>query len=115
MTYSYIALVLEQYPKQYHYEEIANQPTIFFLTWLRCLAVCLFIVLIAYWGERGKNIRTILILYSCETMIFFICIKIFHLNFPASPLAGLGGTIVLGTGIYKGLEKLFAFVKERWE
>ncbi|MBD5545675.1 MAG: hypothetical protein HDR01_15875 [Lachnospiraceae bacterium] len=115
MAYSYIAQVLEEYPKKYHYEEIANHPTIVFLTWLRCLAVCLFIILIAYWSVRGKNIRIILILYACEAVIFLACIKIFHLNFPASPLAGLGGTIVLGAGIYKGLEKLFAFVKERWE
>lgn len=115
MAYSYIALVLEEYPKKYYYEEIANHPTIVFLTWLRCLAVCLFIILIAYWGERGKNIRTILILYTCETVVFFAAIKIFHLNYPALPLAGLGGTIVLGAGIYKGLEKLFAFVNARVE
>ena len=115
MVYSYIALVLEEYPKKYHYEEIANHPTIVFLTWLRCLAVCLFIILIAYWGGRGKNIRTILILYTCETVVFLAAIKIFHLNYPALPLAGLGGTIVLGAGIYKGLEKLFAFVNARVE
>ena len=115
MAYSYIALVLEEYPKKYHYEEIANHPTIVFLTWLRCLAVCLFIILIAYWGERGKNIRTILILYTCETVVFLVAIKIFHLNYPALPLAGLGGMIVLGAGIYKGLEKLFAFVNARLE
>ncbi|MBD5545673.1 MAG: hypothetical protein HDR01_15865 [Lachnospiraceae bacterium] len=115
MAYSYIALVLEEYPKEYHYEEIANHPTIVFLTWLRCLAVCLFIILIAYWGERGRNIRTILILYTCETVVFLVVIKIFHLNFPALPLLGLGGTIVLGAGIYKGLDRLVVFVKKRWE
>ena len=114
MAYSYIAQILEEYPKKYHYEEIANHPTIVFLTWLRCLSLCLFIILIAYWSERGKNIWTILILYACETVVFLAAIKIFHLNFPTLPLAGLGGTIVLGAGIYIGLEKLFAFVKERW-
>lgn len=115
MAYSYIAQILEEYPKKYDYEEIANHPTIVFLTWLRCLSLCLIIILIAYWSERGKNIWTILILYACETVVFLACIKIFHLNFPALPLAGLGGTIVLGAGIYIGLEKLFAFVKARWE
>lgn len=115
MAYCFVALVLEKYPKKYQYEEIANHSTIVFLTWLRCLSLCLLIILIAYWSERGKNIRTILILYACETVIFLAGIKIFHLNFPALPLAGVGGTIVLGAGIYKGLEKLFAFVKERWE
>ena len=114
MAYWCIVLVLQEYPKEYPYEEIANLPTIVW-AWLLGLSVCLFVILIAYWVESGKNIRTVLILYSCEAMIFFACIKIFHLNFPASPLAGLGGTIVLGAGIYKGLEKLFAFVKERWE
>ena len=115
MAYSYIARILEEYPKEYHYDEIANHPTIVFLTWLRCLAVCLFIILIAYWGERGKNIWTILILYTCETVVFLAAIKIFYLNFPILPLVGLGGTIVLDAGIYKGLEKLVAFVKKRWE
>ncbi len=115
MAYCYIALVLHEYPQKYQYEEIANYPTIVFLTWLRCLAVCLFIILIAYWGERGKNIRTFLVLYVCEAAVFLSCIKIFHLNFPALPLAGLGGTIILGAGIYIGLEKLFAFVKDRCE
>ena len=114
MAYACIVMVLQEFP-QYRYKEIANHPAIVCITWVLALYICLIVVLIAYWVERGKNIRTVLILYACEAVIFLACIKIFHLNFPALPLAGLGGTIVLGAGIYKGIEKLFAFVKERWE
>ena len=114
IAYWGIVLVLQEYPKEYPYKEIANYP-ISVWAWLLGLSVCLFVVLIAFWIEKGKNICTVLILYVCEAAVFLSCIKIFHLNFPALPLAGLGGTIILGAGIYKGLEKLFAFVKERWE
>ncbi|MBD5545674.1 MAG: hypothetical protein HDR01_15870 [Lachnospiraceae bacterium] len=69
------------------------------------------IVLLVYYSARGKNIPYVLAAYIAEAALFLLCIKRFQLPFPYIPLVALGGVLLIGAAIYKGVERLFV----RWK
>ena len=114
--YCFIILAVPEFCKSMvSYKEAENSPIVVGFAWAGSLFICLVATVLIYIVVKGRNIPYVLAAYIAEAALFLLCIKRFQLPFPYIPLVGLGGTIVLGAGIYKGLEKLFAFAKERWE
>ena len=105
----------------YVYLEIYNgmardiKPGISVILLVGIFVISFIIVLLVYYSARGKNIRYVLGAYIFEMLILLVYNMKFPLSLSIKPMGGLGIMLILGAGIYKGLGKLFAFAKERWE